>query len=271
MWGRGAMKRARLNRCLLPAVSRPIASWSCSWTRSKRHSATKTISIRNAGEEPLDFSLDVYTINDFVFLSDRSFSLVPGEEKIIEANIIGKKLGSYIGEIEIEAGGLKKSVTVVVEVESEQALFDAKIDVTTAYKEVKNGDDLKAQITLLNVGPPKKVDVTATYLIKDKRGNVMHESSETFAVEKQTSYVKSFRITDNYKPGDYLIAVEIRYENSFAVSSELFSVTQEKSLISEVVKSSPMALIFITLVGFVLLFAYLLVPRMKFFNFRKKK
>ena len=221
----------------------------------------QTITIKNTGDTALSFDLNIVAINDFVFLSDTSFNLEPGQEKSIEANIIGKRLGSYFGDIEITANGIKKSITVVVEVESEQVLFDVKIDIPSGYKEVQAGDELKAQITLLNVGPPRKVDVTTTYIIKDRQGNVVYESSETFAVDKQTSFVKSFKIPKDLKPGDYLIIIEVRYENSFAVSSELFKVLpKERVTLQKAVKSN-IVLILIVGVGLSLLFVYLLMPR----------
>ena len=224
---------------------------------------TRTITIKNTGKDSLSFNLNVVTVNDFVFLSDTSFSLNAGEEKTIEANIIGKKLGSYFGDIEITADGIKKTITVIVEVESEQVLFDAKIDIPSAYKEVQAGDDLKAQITLLNVGPPRKVDVTTTYIIKDKLGNIVYEGSETFAVEKQTSFVKSFKIPTNLQPGDYLAIIEVRYADSFAVSSELFRVVpEEETIVEKAVKSNKVIMsVLIIFVGLTFLFVYLLVPK----------
>ncbi|MBI4143551.1 hypothetical protein HY487_01560 [Candidatus Woesearchaeota archaeon] len=232
---------------------------------------TQNIKVKNTGTVALNFELNVAAVSDFILLSDTGFSLSPGEEKTVEANIIGKRLGSYIGEIEIEASGIKKSISAIIEVESEQVLFDAKIDVPSAYKEVRAGEDLKAQITLLNVGPPRKVDVTTTYIIKDKMGNVVYESSETFAVEKQSSFVKSFRIPDNLAPGDYLVIIEVRYENSFAVSSELFKVLPEDTFIERASKSkAPLALIFALFLGLIFMM-YLLRPRINFGKIRKKK
>lgn len=223
---------------------------------------TNSIVIRNTGNSALSFKLKVLTIDSFVSLSQSSFSLSAGDEQSIDINIIGKKIGSYIGEIEIESEGIKKSVIVVLEIESEQVLFDAKLDIPADYKEVKAGGELKAQITLLNVGPPRKVDVTTTFIIKDTRGTIIDESSETFAVEKQTSFVKSFKIPSNLQPGNYLAVVEVRYEKSFAVSSELFRVVGEEGLI---VKVSRLNITFIsillTLVVILSLLLYLLMSR----------
>ncbi|MBI2658147.1 hypothetical protein HYX08_05635 [Candidatus Woesearchaeota archaeon] len=224
---------------------------------------TKSITIKNTGEAVLSFNLAVNAVSDFVFLSDSGFSLGSGEEKAIEANIIGKKLGSYIGEIEASADGIKKSISIIIEVESEQVLFDAKLDIPSGYKEVQAGDELKTQITLLNVGPPRKVDVTATYIIKDNLGNAVYQSTETFAVEKQTSFVKPFKIPKELKPGDYLAIIELRYENSFAVSSELFRVVPKgKGIVQRAAKSNAVLMSILALfVGFAVLFVYLMLPK----------
>lgn len=226
---------------------------------------TDKIIIKNTGNTALSFALNVATVNDFVFLSENSFSLEPGEEKTVEANIIGKILGSYLGEMSISAGGITKSVSLVIEVESEQVLFDVKMDIPSAYKEVEAGKELKAQITLFNIGPARKVDVTPTYIVKDKRGNVIYEASETFAVEKQKSYAKSIKLPANLQPDDYLAIVELRYENSFAVSSELFKVIPKQEIaIQKTLKSNTIIIsILIVFAGLMFLFAYLLIPKLK--------
>ncbi len=246
--------------------------FSVSPSSIKEHIAlgsTKTvpINIKNTGDLPLDFSLNVNTISDFVSLSNTSFSLAASQQKTIEANIIGKKLGSYIGEISVEAALIKKTVSVIVEVASDIVLFDVKVDIPQAYKEVEPGSELKVQITLLNVGPGKRVDVTPTYIIKDKQGKVIYESTETFAVEKQASYARSFKMPKDLEPGDYLMIVEVRYENSFAVSSELFKVVPKQAAVEKAARFNT-ALLFASMifVGLVFLFMYLLVPRVTVFG-----
>lgn len=233
---------------------------------------TRPIRIKNTGGTPLRFNLDTTTVSSMVFLSDTSFSLDANEEKTVEANIIGKSLGSHIGEIVVSGDEIKKSISIVVDVESEQVLFDVKMDIPSGYKEVRPGSDLKAQVTLLNVGPPKKVDVTVTYIIKDKQGNVIYESSETFAVENQTSFVKSFKMPKDLKPGEYIAVIEARYENSFAVSSEFFNVLPKEETPAQKAAKSGTALAFTLaiFIGLVFLFVYLLVPKIKFFKRLKK-
>ena len=95
---------------------------------------TKAINIKNIGDTTLNFNLNVATVNDFVFLSENSFRLDAGQEKYVEANIIGKKLGSYIGEIKVSGDEVKKSINIIIEVEPKQALFDVKLDIPSPYK-----------------------------------------------------------------------------------------------------------------------------------------
>ena len=174
-------------------------------------SKIQKIRIKNPSSSPVSFDLNVETLDDFVFLSDTSFTLEGFQEKEIEMSIVGRKLGSYFGELQVVGNGAKKAISIVIEVESEQVLFDAKIDIPAGNKVVAPGGDLRAQITLLNVGPPRKVDVTTTFIIKDRRGAVLYESSETFAVEKQTSFVKVFKVPPSLQPDDYLAFIEVRY------------------------------------------------------------
>ena len=251
-----------------PTQETKIKEFTISQNSLKEHLAldtalTRKITIKNTGNSALNFNLKVLTVKDFVFLSDTSFSLDAGQEKIVEANIIGKKLGSYFGEIEFSADGVEKRINVIIEVESEQVLFDVKIDIPSAYKEVKAGGELRTQITLLNVGPARKVDVTPTYILKDKLGSVIYESSETFAVEKQNSYIKTFRLPENLKIGEHIAVVELRYKNSFAVSSELFRVVpKEISVIQNVLKqNSLLMLTLITVAALIFLLAYVILPK----------
>ena len=183
--------------------------------------------IENTGEERLDFSLSIRGVEEFISLSDNSFSLDAGESKTITVEMKGEDFGAYSGKIIITAGGIVKEILLVIEVKSDVVLFDVKMDIPSDYKEVERGEDLKAQITLLNVGVPQEVDVIITYLMKDFTGNVIYESSETFAVDKQRSYVKNFPVSSSTELGDYLAVIEVRYSKSFAVSSEMFKVVEK--------------------------------------------
>lgn len=187
------------------------------------------LKITNSGEAELSFSLTVNDITDFLELSDTGFTLKADEAKEITLNINGIRFGMFTGTILIVADGLSKSIPVMLEIESKMALFDVKLDIPKEYETIKQGEDLKAQITLFNI-IGGKVDVIVNYIIKDLRGNVVSEESETFAVEDQSSYVKEFRIPSSLKPDSYVAVIEVRYANSYAVSSEMFELEKEVML-----------------------------------------
>ena len=228
-------------------------------------SKTDTITIQNTGTTNLDFSISVVTVGSIVSVSDNSFSLAPGAEKSVNADITGTHVGSYFGSIDVEANGIVKSIPISVGVSSNQSLFDVKLDIPSAYKKVKAGNELKAQITLLNVGPAKKVDVTPTYIIKDKYGRFVYETSETFAVEKQISYVKNFQLPEVMEPGDYVAVVEVRYSNLFAVSSDIFNVIDEKAG-NPKFKFNIILLMGIIFASLIILFVYLALFRKNTFR-----
>ena len=198
----------------------------------------ETLKIKNTGDSNLSISLKIEGVKEYLSLSDTSFELKAGEEKEVTLSFIAKNVGSFTGQLIASSDEIEKSVPIILEVISKLVLFDVKLDIPSDYAEVEAGDDLKAQITLLNVGAPEKVDVFATYFIKDLRGNIIYEETETFAVEKQMSYAKSFRINEFVQQGNYVAVIEIRYADSFAVSSQLFRVVEEKAKIkSELIKS----------------------------------
>ena len=220
--------------------------------------------IENTGEERLDFSLSVRGVEEFISLSDNSFSLDAGESKTITVDLTGEDFGAYSGKIIISAGGIVKEILLVIEVKSDVVLFDVNMDIPSDYKEVERGEDLKAQITLLNVGVPQEVDVSITYLMKDFTGNVIYESSETFAVDKQRSYVKSFPVSSSTELGDYLAVIEVRYSKSFAVSSEMFKVV-EKPVVTllKLFKTPVYNLVLLIVIAAIVLFLFIsrLIPK----------
>jgi hypothetical protein len=209
----------------------------------------KTLTIKNTGESNLTVSLTVEDINKFASLSENTVDVEAGEQKEVTLKFIGNSVGGFVGQIIAIADDIVKSVPVIIEVITQLVLFDVKLDIPSEYSEVEPGDDLNAQITLLNVGAPEQVDVFATYFIKDLRGNIIYEETETFAVEKQISYLKSFNIHETMEPGSYVVVAEIRYVDSFAVSSQLFRVVEKKAFVGiESITKNTTLMIFLTFI-----------------------
>jgi|TARA_B100001964_G_scaffold244959_1_gene329078 hypothetical protein len=233
-------------------------------------SAEEILKISNTGQTLLSVSLDVEGINEYMSLSDNVVEIDVDEYIEVTLDFIGKTVGTFVGRIMTTADEIKKIIPIIFEVVTELVLFDVKLDIPAAYAEVEQGDELKTQITLLNVGAPEKVDVFVTYFIKDLRGNIVYEETETFAVEKQISYSKSFKIHDSQEPGNYVAVIEVRYADSFAVSSQLFRVVEKKAIIMGdiITKNTTIMLFLVFILGGVL---SLLIYKLSSIGKKRKK
>ena len=232
--------------------------------------AEEILTFENTGDKVLITSLKIEGVNKFLTLSDNFFDLEPGKSFVVGMDFIAKTVGNFVGQIIASVYRVEISVPVIFEVISELILFDVKIDIPTAYSEVEQGSELKTQITLLNVGAPRIVDVFVRYVIKDLSGNIVYEETETFSVEKQISYSKSFNIHDNLDPGSYVVVVEVMYADSFAVSSQLFKVVEKKALVDvELITKNTTLMILLTFI--LLSIITVLVYRLAYISKRGKR
>ena len=99
------------------------------------------------------------------------------------------------------------------------------LSIGSLYKNIKSGEKLSAQINLKEVAASEKVDVVATYVVKDFSGKQYLEESETFFVKGDRDYVKEFD-TSNLGPGKYILGLEVFYPGAFATSSSQFNVEE---------------------------------------------
>ena len=223
-------------------------------------SLDKPLTLINTGTRDLSITMDKGEFGNYVTLPS-SFTLNINGSKTIKFTFYGPELGIKTGIIRIQSDRFVKEVPVVIEVETDMTLFDAKIDIIPGYKEVNAGEDLKAQVSLFRIGPAERmVDVTVTYLIKDLEDNVISTESETFAVLDQVSYTKEFEVPSSLSSGTYVVAIEVMYGSSFATSSAMFVVKG--------IGLMPLGLM--DIVGLILLIVSI-VGLITYFKFWKKK
>ena len=150
----------------------------------------RQFSIRNNEDTSLSLSLSTFGLGNAVTFEEESISLNPGDEKEIKFIVNVNKKGLVVGKILIMKGESSiKEIPVVINVRSENFLFDSSITIPTSYKKVERGDKIVAQINLQQVGLQKKVDVTATYTIEDFQGNNYLQEKETFFVLEDKSFL----------------------------------------------------------------------------------
>jgi len=205
--------------------------------------AEREITIRNLRNATISLSITVEGEVARILKAQGALSLGPNEEKVVKLTIDKAEKGLLTGKIVIRIGDYSKDVSVVINLKSENFLFDSALTIPDEYRAIKPGDDLVAQVNLLQVGPKEKVDVVATYVIKDLTGKKYLEETETFFVLDAKDYVKTF-YTDNFPAGKYVLGLDIAYPGAFATSSAQFEI-----LPTGVSKFSNQAIILITVLG----------------------
>jgi hypothetical protein len=215
---------------------RKISSFEVSDTKIKsvvkEYSIRKdSINITNTGQTSLIIEVS-HNLPNIIILDRKLYVIKPGQTETVFFDITGSSPGIWGGKLFFKTNNIQKVVPIIIEVETTKVLFDAKIDITSDYENIYEGEDLTTQITLFNVGKPKKIDVTIIYLIKDFEGNKIHEESETFAVDSQKSFTKVFK-TKNLAPGSYIAGINLLYEGEVATSSSTFNILSRSPKIEE--------------------------------------
>ncbi len=103
------------------------------------------------------------------------------------------------------------------------SLFTVKLQIPNSYNKVKQGSDLKAQITIQNLAPGK-VDLTAAYTLKNSKGEAVYQKTESLSLDKRLEFTKTFKLASDMGPGDYTAAIKAQHGNTFASSSGAFIV-----------------------------------------------
>ena len=179
-----------------------------------------------------------------------SVILAAGESKEIEISILTTERGILTGIMAFSVGGeIFAELPITINVRSENFLFDTILTLADRYRVINPGQKLTVQINLQEAGVQSdKVDVVASYIIKDFSGQSYLEESETFFVLHQKEYVKEFA-TQNLPVGEYVLGLELIYPGAFATSSVQF----------EVAPSQPVSFVFLVSFIFVILLVFVVV------------
>ena len=187
-------------------------------------------SIKNTGTEELSFKIDASSLSSILLLSDTEFVLAPQSTKLIDVVLFaseGMKPEVYAGNIRINANNITKSLPVILEVQAKKALFDISVQVAPKYKNVLINESVIANITLINVGDLKPVDVQLYYAVKDLDGNNITLGVETLAVYNRISTIKELELPFNISFGTYMFYAKVSYGIETAVAGDIFYVVEQ--------------------------------------------
>ncbi len=191
------------------------------------------LGISNTGETALNFSLAAENMNKSIMLSEDSFILGPGEAKTITVAFTAKDdllPEIYTGRLLASAGGITKSVMLIMEVKPRRSLFDLYVSLPEMPLVVARGEEVEADILMYNFGDIRPIDVTLYYSLRDFGGRDIIYSHETITIEEQRIVKRKVRIPEDLEYGLYLFYARIGYSNQTATSSGLIKVAEKKEI-----------------------------------------
>jgi len=226
------------------------------------------VDISNTGDIDLTITVNMKNLEEFLVfpegVSEYTFDLSVGEMKSIQFIFSAsgeQELGVFPGEIIVTGDEIEKIISVVVEVESIEPLFDIDVEIPQKYKEVLPGEEVLVQLMIFNVKRIERVDVEVEYGITDTLGNVIASEHETLAVEMQVSVVRSLDIPFDLEPGNYILYATVKYDDTVGTGADIFRVVTEKRI--EIPTGIILLIIFLILavIGFIVWFKFLKKPK----------
>jgi len=188
----------------------------------------ETLKITNIGTTRLTIKIDVENIKDFVSIDKDKFTLQRDESEVVLLTFAvpsDQKPDVYVGKIVVKGDGTSKEIPTAIEVVTKGPVFDVVVEIPEAFKKVKPGEEVMAKTTIYNLEKLGLIDISVEYFIKDIEGNVIANESESMAIETQISTVKSLKIPEDAKRGDYVFYVRVSYDGIIGIGSDTFKVT----------------------------------------------
>lgn len=233
--------------------------------------STEKIIIKNNLNKTINVSLEeTDSIKEFLVIEEKKIELKPGESKeiLIDFKVRGNILPDlYAGKIVVKGGGTVEEILVVLEVESEGALLDVKVDILKEFLKIYANKEIIAEIKLFNVGEAgNRKDIKVNYIIKDTEGKEIMNEEETVSLETQTSFIKRLTLPKSIKGGKYILYIKATtYEGKVASASTSFEIIK----ITTKQIYATFILLFIILLGIII--SYIIKQRKRLNNKLKGK
>lgn len=167
----------------------------------------------------------------FVTLDSVSFSLAPGQSKIVMVNVKVPEETTpelYLDHIRVISPTQSEEILVSVDVHSSESLFDILIDIPPEFNYLLPGDRFYADFVLTKLTQDTVEDVTLNYYIRDENGNEYYADTQNVQVQDVARIRKDFSIPEEVLYGKYVLYSNIKYNGKTASSSNWFNVGPEK-------------------------------------------
>jgi hypothetical protein len=191
----------------------------------------KMVTIKNNGQRDLGFSIE-NPLSNVLSIFPNSFTLSPGATQQIRFVFnptlsVGPNVYSGTVQISATAGAtLTKKIDIVLEVESDQVLIDSSVDLER--KALRSAEPLEVVVSLFNLQQTVVPEVKVIYQVTTFSGEIVYSEEESVTVRDQASFLKQLDLPQ-LESGRYILSVKVLYGESFATSTEIFTVEAEIS------------------------------------------
>lgn len=106
-------------------------------------------------------------------------------------------------------------------------IFDINIRIDPKSKNMQQGGEIMAVVSLLNLGNSGRINTSIRYWIEGD--SLIYKEYENVPVETQREFIKRFDIEENLSPGTYTLNAGLEYEGQIepAYSSDTFQVSEK--------------------------------------------
>ena len=142
--------------------------------------------------------------------------------------------------------------------------FDVSVEIPQRYRELQPGDEVVAEITILNIKRFGPINAEIEYAIEDSAGKVLWSQIETKMIENEITFIKEVDLPLDIKSGFNMFIVRVKFKEDVALAGYPFKV------ISPLAERAPTALrdignevyiAFFFIVGSVMLYIILLMRK----------
>ena len=184
-----------------------------------------TISNYKTGSMNLEISFDG-DLDELMKIDKKIMSINPDSSGEFTITLMGNvEVGIYEGNI-IISGDIDEMIPVTILVYSEEKLpiEGLLINLELLNTRVVLGDILKYRIDLQNLLREEEYNVSLTYKIREENGTEIVIDNDEAVIQTSFSLLKSFEIPEDFKPGEYVLTVEVKYLDSVLRQSSPFKV-----------------------------------------------
>ena len=203
------------------------------------------------------FSLKIIDLGNLAFLDINEFDLDKGETRAVNVKFRSSdktSAGIYTGALEISSGADKKSIPIILEVESKDTSFDSNIALYPVGL-VSAGEKINAEMKVFDLTGAGIATIQLEYFVKSFNGQTIASGKENVIVKDQALVTKSIDLPLSALAGDYVFGIILKHKNSVATASAFFRVGEKES---NFVLSDNFYLIIIFLIVIFMLLLFLL-------------